>query len=454
MNKKNKIQLQLQIANDQLKKAFKKGDADETAKLMKKVNELTKQLASAEDEVSKKQGSILDIQAEINNLQKKQADEKFKQIKADEEKIKKLKQQLELQKQKQAKAIKNSKIQDNDNKNVDARKKELKKEKAVTLKKLGVGQFLDQFQMQQTIENLKKQLESAVKSNDKNLFAETEKKLVEAQRKLQKIKKNTQQWFVGADPLPSYEGSKQDWLNDIKRVIQTEKQLKQLQKKKGGKQKKDEYDKQALQAKMRQLQIEAQIEELNKRSVKYYQQQNENLDKELAVEKLILQGKYQEAEKQKLINQLKEQGLKVDQKQIDAIMKKKKELNSLNIDKQLKNQGQSLLDKFGLKDKNSRYQKRVRQLQQANKTSLTDDQKQKVKTLVDLQIKTEQLENLKPNFSDLQIKTNQLTARGGFAGGAVVPNIDAVNKQIRDYEAKSYSTLTQIKQLLSKGGVI
>ena len=454
MNKKNKIQLQLQIANDQLKKAFKKGDADDTAKLMKKVNDLTKQLASAEDEVSKKQGSILDIQAEINNLQKKQADEKFKQIKADEEKIKKLKQQLELQKQKQAKAIRNSKIQDDDNKNVDAWKKELKKEKAVTLKKLGVGQFLDQFQMQQTIENLKKQLESAVKSNDKNLFAETEKKLVEAQRKLQKIKKNTQQWFVGADPLPSYEGSKQDWLNDIKRVIQAEKQLKQLQKKKGGKQKKDEYDKQALQAKMRQLQIEAQIEELNKRSVKYYQQQNDNLDKELAVEKLILQGKYQEAEKQKLINQLKEQGLKVDQKQIDAIMKKKKELNSLNVDKQLKNQGQSLLDKFGLKDKNSRYQKRVRQLQQANKTSLTDDQKQKVKTLVDLQIKTEQLENLKPNFSDLQIKTNELTARGGFAGGAVVPNIDAVNKQIRDYEAKSYSTLTQIKQLLSKGGVI
>lgn len=454
MNKKNKIQLQLQIANDQLKKAFKKGDADETAKLMKKVNDLTKQLASAEDEVSKKQGSILDIQTEINNLQKKQADEKFKQIKADEEKIKKLKQQLELQKQKQAKAIRNSKIQDDDNKNVDAQKKELKKEKAVTLKKLGVGQFLDQFQMQQTIENLKKQLESAVKSNDKNLFNETNKKLVEAQRKLQKIKKYTQQWFVGADPLPSYEGSKQDWLNDIKRVIQAEKQLKQLQKKKGGKQKKDEYDKQALQAKMRQLQIEAQIEELNKRSVKYYQQQNENLDKELAVEKLILQGKYQEAEKQRLINQLKEQGLKVDQKQIDAIMKKKKELNSLNVDKQLKNQGQSLLDKFGLRDKNSRYQKRVRQLQQANKTSLTDDQKQKVKTLVDLQIKTEQLEKLKPNFSDLQIKTNQLTARGGFAGGAVVPNIDAVNKQIRDYEAKSYSTLTQIKQLLSKGGVI
>ena len=170
----------------------------------------------------------------------------------------------------------------------------------------------------------------------------------------------------------------------VQQKIKTQKKLiKQLQKKKGGKQKKDEYDKQALQAKMRQLQIEAQIEELNKRSVKYYQQQNENLDKELAVEKLMLQGKYQEAEKQRLINQLKEQGLKIDQKQIDSIMKKKKQLNSLNIDKQLKNQGQSLLDKFGLRDKNSRYQKRVRQLQQANKTSLTDDQKQKVKTLVD-----------------------------------------------------------------------
>lgn len=458
--KKEELEARLKSAEKELSKNtdifYKENKTEEQKKITvdvlqknrKKVLQLSKQLYSVEDELYKKYDSVADIQSEINNLQKKQADEKFKQLKSDEEKIKKLKQQLQLEKKKESIGLKNLKQHDSKGKSkaeitLDQQEKKLKNLKDKT------KELIKQYSRDKV-----KEIDVQISKEEKNKTDNSDNVI----KKLKEAKKIYEQ--LNYDNILSADIDGDKTLEVIIRAIREQKQgLKLIQQgrkqiKTNDKNKRDKIETQIVNAKMRQLQIEAQIEELNKRSVKYYQQQNENLDKELAVEKLILQGKYQEAEKQKLINQLKEQGLKVDQKQIDAIMKKKKELNSLNIDKQLKNQGQSLLDKFGLKDKNSRYQKRVRQLQQANKTSLTDDQKQKVKTLVDLQIKTEQLENLKPNFSDLQIKTNELTARGGFAGGAVVPNIDAVNKQIRDYEAKSYSTLTQIKQLLSKGGVI
>jgi hypothetical protein len=53
----------------------------------------------------------------------------------------------------------------------------------------------------------------------------------------------------------------------------------------------------------------------------------------------------------------------VDQKEISAILKKKKALAGLNVDKSIKQQGQSLLDKVGANDRNYQYQKRIRDLE-------------------------------------------------------------------------------------------
>ena len=253
-----------------------------------------------------------------------------------------------------------------------------------------------------------------------------------------------------------------EWKKKIKQALQLQKKIKELQKKRSSisdssstaKKQKLKYEQQALQAKMKQLQIQAEIKAMEDKAKEYYSKQNESLQQQLSVEKLILQGKYEQAEKQKLINSLKQQGLIVDQKEISAILQKKKALAGLNIDKSIRQQGQSLLDKVGANDRNYQYQKRIRDLEQANKTTLSKEQKDKVKLIMDLEFDYSKLEKIKPNFSDLQIKTNQLTARGGFAGGAVAPDVDLVNKQIRDYQAKSANTLIQIKQLLQKGGVI
>jgi len=45
------------------------------------------------------------------------------------------------------------------------------------------------------------------------------------------------------------------------------------------------------------------------------------------------------------------------------------------------------------------------------------------------------LEKLKLNLSNLDIRTNELTARGGFQTGAVTADLGVINSQIRDYAA-------------------
>ena len=203
-----------------------------------------------------------------------------------------------------------------------------------------------------------------------------------------------------------------------------------------------------------QLKIQLEIDKIRKRSVDFYTKQKSSLEQQLEIQKMLLKGKFEQAEKQKLINQLKSQGLNVDQKQIDEIMRKKKALAGVNIAKTLKQQGQNLIDQARPKDFNYHYEKRVRELEQANNVTLDQSQKDKVKTLVQLEMDLKNAESLKPDFSDLDIKTNEMTKRGGFAGGAVVPDTDKVNQQIRDYQAQSVTTLQQIRQILQRGGII
>jgi hypothetical protein len=60
----------------------------------------------------------------------------------------------------------------------------------------------------------------------------------------------------------------------------------------------------------------------------------------------------------------------------------------------------------------------------------------------------------KLSFKGMEIKTDELTARGGNAGGAVAPDKNAVNAQIRDYSRNQVKLLTDIKQTLKNAGII
>lgn len=319
-----------------------------------------------------------------------------------------------------------------------------------------------QMDLQEQVKIIKKAMQAAKEAGDDTGYKYLQRQLKEASRKLEQAQSRTQgnitRGMEGVDTSNLDENTKKQ----LQQILYLQKRILALDQK--IKQNKDsmtgadlaiaQAEKQALQAKMRQLQMQKQIEEMQKRAKDYYDDRKSDLDAEYAIQHALLKGMYDLAEQTKIINELKKQGIIVDQKQIDAIKQKQALLKGVSVDRSLKQQGYSILDKVGAKDKNYQYERRIRELEEANGVSLTQTQKDKVKTLVDLQFKLDDLQKIKPDFSELQIKTNELTARGGFAGGAVMPDIEAIDKQIMDYQARSTTLLNDIKNILRQGGVI
>ena len=475
-DKKIKIKTQLQFAEKELEKALKTEDPQSIEKVYKRVNELVKQSAQAEKAVLDKQEKIRNIQVEINKLNKLQNQENLKKLKTDEQRIKKLRQQLQIEKKKQKYSLnqKNkaeSVINDQQQKKVQVETdlQSAKKSRADILKQLGNMSFPLQFEYQEQIKKLKKDLEQAIKNKDFQKYENIKKQLQSVEKKYADNSKNTKQgWFVGAQPLPSFMPNASDdqrnegWINKVKQALQLQKKIKELQKKRSSisdssstaEKQKLKYEQQALQAKMKQLQIQAEIKAMEDNAKEYYSKQNESLQQQLSVEKLILQGKYEQAEKLKLINDLKRQGLIIDQKQVDAILQKQKALKNIKVNEDINNFGKSVLDRYPQKSSDVSTQ-RIKDIEKANQMTLSDSQKEKIKKLTKIQYDLGELEQIKPNFSSLDIKTNQLTARGGFSTGAVVmADKDRINQQIANYNQRQTNLLNQIKNILQNGGVI
>lgn len=426
----------------------------------------TKKLLGIQKQLNGFKKLQIDLQQRLKKLKQQQADQDFKNIKSDEQKLKILRQQLALQKQiydsKNAKynsilGERNSivgqiqPLQQQANaemKNFSTHISALRK----ILMKYGLdGKFMGGGV---DYDDLFKQLKKAQSTNNIGEYKKILKQILTYQvpthKELNQIfsKMNTDDFDSSMVHVKGIISSRDKMLPISKNILSLADRFDSLKKPLS------KAQQEKLKAYLKMLQIQSKIHDIQKRSADYYTNMRTQLDQQLAIQTLILAGKTQEAERLKMINSLKNQGLIIDQKQVDAILKLKKNLASLNVDKSIKQQGQSILDQLGANDKNYQIQKRIRQLEQVNGVKLSSDQKSKVKTIVDVQFKMKNIDKLKPNFSDMQIKTNELTARGGFAGGAVAPNVDAVNKQIRDYQAKSVNTLIQIKQILQKGGVI
>lgn len=462
--KRIKIKTELEFAEHELNLNVKNNDIRKIEASYKKVNALTAELAGVEKEVLTKQNAIADMQAEINRLKKAQADVDFKNLKNDEDKIKRLQEMLELEEKKQksiaektAEAGKKSKALKENETKVEVDLSKVREARAELFEALGNKNFTAQLDLQFERDALKKKLEEQLKAKDFEGFKQTEKDLQAVEKKLAEVRKKTKvEIKLGTQNLKPQEKAV------LEEIIRLEKEIKRLEEEKAKNPKKrlelekqiQNLEKQGLQSKMKALQIQAQIQELQKRSSEYYKAQKNALDAQLQVQRLLLQGKNEEAEKQKLINSLKAQGIKADQKEIDAIMQKKKALQGVKLDRDLKKQGLNLLDSLKPQTRQTETEKRIRQIEEANGVKLDQSQRLKVATLVDVQFKMKEAERDKPNFSGLEIRSNEMTAKGGFAGGAVSPDADRVNAQIRDYQANSYRTLQQIQRILQQGGVI
>lgn len=194
--------------------------------------------------------------------------------------------------------------------------------------------------------------------------------------------------------------------------------------------------------------------ELNKQ--KYFTSQTKEVEKQIEMQKLILQGKFDQIERQKIINDLKAKGAKIDEKEVDALLAKKKALSALQFQGYIKSQAQSLYDNLNsqINRKQAEIEKRTRQAEEKY-GNLSDEQKNKIKQVVGLEFQLEKLTNTKPNYNPRQIETTDLTRRGGFQSGYVMFNQkDEVNKAIKAINEKQVALLKQIKDLVADGSKV
>lgn len=201
--------------------------------------------------------------------------------------------------------------------------------------------------------------------------------------------------------------------------------------------------------------IEKEIAALKKKSSDYYASQKDSLNQEIDIAKMKLNGLNDEIAKYKLINDLKAKGITKDEAEIEAILKKQRELGALTLQNDLKSQGENLQLQamkaagFG---KEAAQLEALRNAEKTKGSKLTEEEIAQVKKLSDLQY---ELANMNMNVSiGRGTMTNELASRGGFASSVVTDSKTDVNNQILTVQKAQEALLKQIEAELKKMGVI
>jgi hypothetical protein len=199
------------------------------------------------------------------------------------------------------------------------------------------------------------------------------------------------------------------------------------------------------------LSVQQEIAKLNENQTKFYSDIEIGLSREIEMNELLLAGKYEEIEVLRLENQIKDKGLKIDQKAIREITYKRKQLAGLKFDQSIAEDYQKMelqaMRAAGLERQAAFLEaKRNREKQLGRK--LTEDQLNQLKKMIDLQFDLNNLSGYRMMLRGE--KTNELTARGGFRGGAVTDRNKDVNWQILQQSRMANAYLQEIK----KNGVI
>lgn len=175
--------------------------------------------------------------------------------------------------------------------------------------------------------------------------------------------------------------------------------------------------------------------------------------KELEIQKLILNGKYKEAEALKLNNELKRQGVSASEDQKKKLQEQEEKQKALNLQKNLHAQSLSLKDQAMQRagyGQQAELEKALRDAEKQKGSPLTNDEKKQVRTLANLQWRMNTDDG--PRLGNLDLKTNSLTARGGFASGVVMPEKNRINLEIRNYSKRQFDTLVEIKKVCDQLG--
>ncbi len=205
--------------------------------------------------------------------------------------------------------------------------------------------------------------------------------------------------------------------------------------------------------KLTQAEKDAILEQRKAMKRQQSKQMVDDAKEQVELNRMLLNGDYEAYEAEKLRIEAKQKGLQLTKEESEEIRKQRELLKQQKLQASNRDKAQDLKWQFMEKIGQGREASEQRALRDAEKTKgskLTDSEIAATKKLHDLSWNMSNIRD--QQFGDLSIKTNSLTARGGFQGAAVVPDSDKYNREISMTNKTMLGILQRIESLCAQFG--
>ena len=205
--------------------------------------------------------------------------------------------------------------------------------------------------------------------------------------------------------------------------------------------------------KLTQAEKDAILEQRKAMKRQQSKQMVDDAKEQVELNRMLLNGDYEAYEAEKLRIEAKQKGLQLTKEESEEIRKQRELLKQQKLQASNRDKAQDLKWQFMEKIGQGREASEQRALRDAEKTKgskLTDSEIAATKKLHDLSWNMSNMRD--QQFGDLSIKTNSLTARGGFQGAAVVPDSDKYNREISMTNKTMLGILQRIESLCAQFG--
>lgn len=177
------------------------------------------------------------------------------------------------------------------------------------------------------------------------------------------------------------------------------------------------------------------------------------LSEQIQLQSLLNQGLEETAMKQRIINELKRKGLEYDQTTVDKLFNLQKQLGAEKLKSAQKTQAESLYEqalRVSGRVREADQKQAIRTAETAKGSALTDEEKAMTLKLLELSSELQKLSEKPEIQGDFAIRTNELTARGGFQTGVRIPDTTMYQKQIANNTGNHYSAVQRIETMLKE----
>ena len=234
--------------------------------------------------------------------------------------------------------------------------------------------------------------------------------------------------------------------------------------------KQGDFENQRLAAKKRMLELALQLQESEGKIAGWSEQiaqiknqtaqrqldakrQLDESREELAIQQALVKGEYDKAEALRLQLEQRKAGRQYSASELAEIKKQNAERQSLNLLRGMQDQAWGsyidILKRTG-NGKQAEMETALRNAERTKGGKLTNEETELVKRLTEL---THSLGSARgASLGDTSIRTNELTARGGFAGGVRLPEAERYNEAMLSSSKRIEGYLPEIKAILSKLG--